>query len=152
MPGYLLDTNHLSAWEREDRKFMARVRAEPMENLIWVCPISLGEVEFGLRTEGAADPERHAACRRFINKTLQFVHDIKATTMYSYAQVVQQICQKNRRTRGSMRAHLFQLGVDVNDVWIAAVAIEHNLILLTSDKMKTIRDCVPELRVQNWLE
>jgi len=47
--------------------------------------------------------------------------------------------------------HLSDLGVDVNDVWIAAVALEHGLILLTEDGMGTIRNCVPHLEVANWL-
>ena len=48
--------------------------------------------------------------------------------------------------------HLSALGVDVNDVWIAAVALEHGLTLLTTDRMETIRNCVPDLKVENWLE
>jgi predicted nucleic acid-binding protein len=48
--------------------------------------------------------------------------------------------------------HLSALGVDVNDVWIAAVALERNLTLLTEDRMDTIRNCVPEIRIENWLE
>ena len=43
------------------------------------------------------------------------------------------------------------LGVDVNDIWIAAVAVERNLVLLTEDRMDVIRVCVPEIRFDNWL-
>jgi hypothetical protein len=32
------------------------------------------------------------------------------------------------------------------------VALERGLILLTEDRMDTIRTCVPEMRVENWLE
>jgi hypothetical protein len=30
-------------------------------------------------------------------------------------------------------------------------AVEQNLILLPDDAMATVRDCVPELRIDNWL-
>jgi predicted nucleic acid-binding protein len=48
--------------------------------------------------------------------------------------------------------HLSDIGVDVNDVWIAAVALEHNLTLLTVDQMQAIRTCMPSIRFDNWLE
>jgi predicted nucleic acid-binding protein len=43
------------------------------------------------------------------------------------------------------------LGVDINDVWICAVAWEHGLTLLTQDKMKQIRSVVPEINVESWI-
>jgi predicted nucleic acid-binding protein len=47
---------------------------------------------------------------------------------------------------------LSSINVQVNDIWIAAVALERGLILLTHDGMTTIRACLPELIVQDWLE
>lgn len=155
MPGYLLDTNHISAWEEQNPIFMAHLREVPPENIIWVCPISLAEIECGLRITTATDAQRRAACRRFIEEQVRdFVRAIDITTRESYAEIMERIWRThpppaNRRIK--TQQHLSNLGVDVNDVWIAAVALEHGLILLTDDRMDTIRACVPEMRVDNWL-
>lgn len=154
MPGYLLDTNHVSAWEERDARFLARMRAVPPENIIWVCPITLGEIESGLRITASTDAARRHACRSFINReVLIFVQQITDSTREDYALVMERIYAKYRPANAGVRtqAHLSEHGVDVNDVWIAAVALEHNLTLLTADQMKTIRECVPELKVENWL-
>ena len=154
MPGYLLDTNHIEAWERRDSIFMAHLREHPPDNIIWVCPISLGELECGLRITTSTNPERRAECRRFIeNEVLRFVREIGVTTRDSYAEPMEQLWRTHPPARGRIdtQPHLSSLGVDVNDVWIAAVALEHGLVLLTNDGMAAIRECVPNLRVDSWL-
>ena len=153
MPGYLLDTNHINAWERQHPLFMEHLRDVPPQNIIWVCPIVLGEVECGLRITNSTDDQRRAACRKFIEEqALDFVREINVTTRESYADIMERIWQKHPPAIGrDTQPHLSGLGVDVNDVWIAAVALEHGLILLTNDHMVTLRDCVPDLKVENWL-
>jgi tRNA(fMet)-specific endonuclease VapC len=154
VPGYLLDTNHIAAWERQDPILMAHLREVSPENIIWVCPISLAELECGLRITTSTDPQRRAACRRFIeDQVLDFVREIGITTRDSYAEIMERIWRTHppANARVDTQRHLSSLGVDVNDVWIAAVALEHGLILLTNDGMNAIRACVPNMRVDNWL-
>jgi tRNA(fMet)-specific endonuclease VapC len=155
MPGYLLDTNHITAWEEKNPTFIARFRDHPHENILWVCPIALAEIEWGLRVTITTNTQRRADCRRFIeDEMLDFVWTIDTTTKDAYAQIMELIWRKYPPGSGRIETqhHLCTLGVDVNDVWIAAVALERGLILLTNDDMETIRDCVPDLRVANWLE
>jgi predicted nucleic acid-binding protein len=46
---------------------------------------------------------------------------------------------------------LSDLGVDVNDVWIVAVAWEHNLTLLTNDRMPVLREVVGnDVEFDSW--
>ncbi len=133
---------------------MERFRNTPHENIVWVCPISLAEIEWGLRTTNTTDPQRRAQCRRFIeDNALDFVRPIETTTRDSYADIMHRIWQVHppANVRIETQRHLSAHGVDVNDVWIAAVALEHGLTLLTSDRMDTIRNCVPEIAVENWL-
>lgn len=154
MPGYLLDTNHIEAWEREDPLFVANSRKEPPENILWVCPVSLGEIEWGLRITSTTDSGRRSDCRKFIERSvLKFVWSIETTTRHAYAEIMEEIWRRHPPPSGKndTQQHLSLFGVDVNDVWIAAVALEHNLTLLTRDKMKTIRACVPHLKTGNWL-
>jgi predicted nucleic acid-binding protein len=155
VPGYLLDTNHISAWEREEPTFMKHLRDVPPDNILWVCPIALGEIECGLRITATTNQQRRAECRRFIEeRVVSFVWPIDITTRDSYADIMERIWRMHPPGKGSIKTqhHLSSLSVDVNDVWIAAVAFERGLILLTSDRMEKIRQCVPEIKVENWLE
>jgi predicted nucleic acid-binding protein len=43
-----------------------------------------------------------------------------------------------------------ELGIQENDLWIAAQALEYNLVLVRNDKMDRIRDACEELQVENW--
>lgn len=132
---------------------MERLRNKPVENIIWVCPIVLAEVEAGLRMTADENPQRRVQYRRFIeDEVAQFVHPLEITTRGPYALIMERVWRAHPPAIGTdTQQHLSSLGVHVNDVWIAAVALERNLILLTHDAMATIRDCVPELIVQDWL-
>lgn len=134
--------------------FMERLRNTPAENIVWVCPIVLAEVEAGLRITADTNPQRRAQCRRFIeDEVAQFVHPIEITTREYYALIMERIWRAHPPEIGTdTQEHLSSLNVQVNDVWIAAVALERGLILLTHDGMATIRQCVPELVFQDWLE
>lgn len=146
--------NHITAWEEQNPTLIESFRDHPPDNIVWVCPISLAEIECGLRITNTTDAQRRAACRRFIeDNALDFVHRIETTTRDSYAEIMERIWRAHPPAMGTdTQKHLSAVGVDVNDVWIAAVALEHGLILLTKDRMETIRNCVPDLRVENWLE
>jgi tRNA(fMet)-specific endonuclease VapC len=47
-----------------------------------------------------------------------------------------------------------ELGIDENDLWLVAQAVERNLVLVTSDKMSRIREAVaevyPDFGIENW--
>ena len=49
-----------------------------------------------------------------------------------------------------------ELGIDENDLWIVAQAVERNLVLVTSDKMWRIRETVcelyPDFGSEDWAE
>jgi len=133
---------------------MTRAERVPPDTFLWVCPVSLGEIEWGLRTTATTDDSRRSACRQFIQQhVLEFVWEIGITTRESYAEIMENIWRTHPPANATIgtQSHLSTLKVDVNDVWIAAVALEHNLTLLTKDRMDTIRTCVPHLRVGNWL-
>jgi tRNA(fMet)-specific endonuclease VapC len=43
-----------------------------------------------------------------------------------------------------------ELGIQENDLWIAAIAVEYNMILVTDDRMARIQDVAPGLTVLKW--
>lgn len=153
MVGYLLDTNHVGALSRQDPKVMQKVNSLPADTQLRACTITLGEIEAGNRITQTTNSQQRNEVTVFVNaKFLPNALPISVSTGAYYAEVIGRIWQRHpptKRTRTEF--HLVELGVDINDVWIVAVAWEHGLILVTSDQMTCIREVVTEVEVQCWL-
>jgi len=152
--GYLLDTNHIEYVFTKHKRVMKRLGSLPGDTQLRASVISLGEIEAGHRITETTDHQKRHDFERFINNEFR-PHGllVKPTTRQYYAHIVESIWKRHppsgRRTRTEW--HLVGLGVDINDVWIAAQAIEHNLVLVTEDDMKCIRQSVGKLLdVDNW--
>lgn len=156
MPGYVLDTNHISAHFEEKPSVLAQIDSLPAETLLFVSAITIGEIEAAHRTNPPSDwkaQEVRDAFIAFVNERyLPLTLEISDTTRFSYADIIECLwkdCAPARRTRTEYHlAHEF--GVDINDVWIVASALEHNLTLVTQDKMERITKAVG-VRVECWL-
>jgi tRNA(fMet)-specific endonuclease VapC len=149
-----MDTNHVTAWEAKNPILVANIDALPDNTLIYTSAITLGEIAAGHEmTPG--DLQRRHQVRKFLELYLvaQAVCVSYATESY-YAQIMGRIWRRTPPHKSSVTtdAHLVALGVNVNDVWITACALEHGLILLTSDKMTAIKDVTPEVQFENWCE
>ena len=154
MPGYLLDTNHLSALHIKEPSILQKIATLPPGVQARVCVITLGEVEAGHQMTQSTNQQRRNDYTAYINKEfLPTAISVSVNTRTYYADIIGRIWARNspRTRRRRTEQHLLSLGVDVNDVWIAAVAWEHNLILVTSDAMTVIKNAVPEIRFENWL-
>jgi len=152
--GYLIDANHVSAYHRQESTFMARLRKVTPDTLIRVCAVTLGEIEAGLLMTDTTNQQRRDEYLSFvIEELLPYCLDITQTTRFTYAEIMARLFRANPPAKSDLRTdvHLASLGVDINDVWICAVAWEHGLTLLTQDKMKQIRSVVPEINVESWI-
>ena len=153
MKGYLLDTNHVAAWEKQAPTFMAKVGAIPSgEDLPKVCAITIGEVEAGHAINPTTNQARRDEFEKFVRVKLHpTALDVRITTRVKYAEIIRRLVAKHPKSPSeNIGKYLSRIGVDVNDVWIVAVAWEHNLTLLTTDKMEKIRDAVPEVDFDDW--
>jgi predicted nucleic acid-binding protein len=132
--GYLLDANHVSAWEREDPNFIKNFHATPADHLLWISAVTAGEA-FVVR-------EVHPQ-----------VLSVTVTTRMYYAEIMEGIWRTRPPLPGKRtEAHLAENGVDINDVWAVASALEHGLIFLTTDRMTVVRDAVSgKVVFGNWL-
>jgi predicted nucleic acid-binding protein len=152
--GYLLDTNHVSAWANKHPQFLHRLRDVPPETPIRACAISIGELEWGHRTTKTTDLEARARAMRFITQEI-YPHaslDITLRTRTYYADILERIWLKHPPNIGRpTEGHLARLGVDINDVWTVASAWEHGLTFLTTDNMSAIRQSAPEVVFDSWL-
>ena len=73
--------------------------------------------------------------------------DVTAKTASFYGELIGKIWINHPPPTAKTRTddHLVKLGVDINDIWIAAQSIEHNLRLVTSDNMACIKEAAEGL-------
>ncbi len=111
-----LDTNAYSDFMRGDP---ARVSVIRTARQIHMPIIVLGELRAGFAA-GNQESTNAANLRRFLNSPRVSILSADEQTTHHYAQIY---------------LHLRNLGVAIptNDLWIAALAVQHNLILCTSD-------------------
>jgi len=161
--GYLLDTNIIVYWFDERRSEYQRVvqhiQELPDATPLMISAITLGEIEYGLQV-ARIDTLKQEAFRAFISTNLPMVLDITKATRISYgslrASVFEKYAPTEKRRRGLRPEQLIdpvtsrELGIQENDLWIAAQALEYNLVLVTNDKMDRIRDVCEDLQVENW--
>lgn len=155
MQGYLLDNNHIEAFFRQGTTIIQKVRTIPAERMIWVCSITLGEIEAGhLMTQTTNQAQRNKYIK-FVNDNFSsFILEVSGHTRIYYADILGRIWQKHHPSNSKIKTeqHLLNLGVDINDVWAVAVAWEHGLIFVTDDKMACIKEAViSNVVFENWL-
>jgi predicted nucleic acid-binding protein len=145
--GYLLDVNHVGPFIRKEPGIMAKARATPADHLIWICNITVGEIEAGNRgMSQTTDQRKRDEFIRLVNEKFEsFKLVISEHTPACYGEIMGRIWQADPpHPRIKTEQHLLNLGVDINDVWAVAVAWEHGLTFLTDDKMACIRKAVEE--------
>lgn len=128
MTGKLLDTNAVIAMQHGDNNLKQILQTSPN---ILVPSIVIGELYFG-----AVNSMRVQANLILIN---EFVADnvilsVDAITARYYATVRHNLKQKGRP-------------IPENDMWIASLALQHQLILLTDDKHFA---SVDNIQIQSW--
>lgn len=170
MDGYLLDTNAASVlWDARHadhdkiRAFLESVSPAP----IWISIVALAEVEYGLKTAPAMPLDIHTDVRGEMAKypevleldkhTAEPYSDLRAELFKTYAPRD----RKERRLTKKWVEDLFERtsakelhGCQENDIWVASLAIQYNLVLVTEDRMVPIVEvskCLPDpLRIQKW--
>jgi predicted nucleic acid-binding protein len=145
MIGYLMDTNHVANLSTKDQKIYSRVVGLPAETQIYACAITLGEIGAGHAMTATTNQTRRNEVIAFINK--EFVPNslnITHSTARYYGEIMGRLWKKYPPAKSSIStdAHLCNLKVNVNDIWIVASAWEHGLTLLTADQMAYIRSVV----------
>jgi tRNA(fMet)-specific endonuclease VapC len=157
MKGYLLDTNAVHKWSTQDATIVAHVRAVGNAR-IETSVITFGETECGHRRNPPSDPARRAACTAWILRQFIKPLDVTRFTSEHYGEIKAELFKlyppktKTRFVDGCYdHVSGAEIGIDENDLWLAAQAIEHNLILVSGDKMNRIRDAAGNvLVVENW--
>jgi tRNA(fMet)-specific endonuclease VapC len=124
----ILDTNALSAFADNDR---ALLKVLPMDRPWHLPVIVIGEYRFGLKSS-REQKKRELWLNELI--TLVTILPITESTTPYYAKVRQELKEMNRK-------------IPPNDSWIAALALEHDLPILTRDAHFAF---MPKVRRMTW--
>lgn len=169
--GYLLDTNIVvklaaarsGSTDPQDVCVLEKAESVQDKAQLFICAAVVGEIEYGLQAAPSKDPTKQAQmraiCRAF---PVVFAHDENvARGCYATlrAKLFQTFAPKDKKNRAKSR-HVEEwidpttgkaLGVTENDVWIAAVALCHNLVLVTNDRMANIvKVAGGALQIEDW--
>lgn len=124
---YLLDTVIVAGFFNRDEAILTKLE----QATVFVASITLGELYFGAyRSQRIA--QNIANLEKFITATTILPCDVR--TSQHYGQIKHQLKAKGRP-------------IPENDIWIAAVALQHHLILATRDQHFNE---VAELSVEIW--
>lgn len=112
----LLDTSGYSGLMQGDPVILELLSQVPQ---VFVPAIVLGELHSGFR-RGSRTEENERLLQLFLRKPSVSVLDVTAETARRYAEI---------------DVHLYSKGRPIprNDVWIAALALEHGCVLITRD-------------------
>lgn len=175
MPDYLLDTNILSMWydpaRPEYTKVIARVAAVRVPDALtgyvsrlFVSTVTLGEVEYGHRVALSPDPVKQTEYVKFIRQQCPEALDITRHVAEQYGQMrawlFENCSPKSSRSKAKRAEQLVfpatgqELGIDENDLWIAAQAMTHDFVLVTHDRRgnfgKVLNQFDSAIRVEDW--
>jgi len=161
--GYLLDTNILTYWfhaERlEHQAVTARISELPEGTFLALSAITLGEIEYGHRVASKEETTRQRAYLDFIEHQPLLVLDIRKSTRLYYGDLRARLFERfaTRKKRGTRPEQLVDpataetLGIQENDLWIAAQALEYDLTLVTHDRLERLREAAPMLQIEDWV-
>ena len=163
MKGYLLDTNILNYFFRKESGVHEIISGLPYETPINISVITLGEMEFGHKVESPKNQlPIQIQYKHFTANYFPYPINITSSTAIHYGEIRANLFEKYipKKEKKKLRPEQLvdpvtsqTLQIQENDIWIAAQALERNLILVSHDKgMKRIKELMPELQLEDWAD
>ena len=120
-------------------------------NIVTICVITQGEL-----IDMAERSQRNKSNLALVQNFLQgiYIYPIDRTTATKYGQlkasIFKQFAPKEKSKR--RKTKMINLGFDENDLWIAAVALQNDLIVVSSDSdFQRIKQVENKLTVESWV-
>lgn len=175
MRDFLLDTQTVRYWYDsrcpQNQAVMANImslrrQVESSEHKprLLVSVITLGEIEFGHRVNPSPNPDVQAEYLAFVNEQLPDRWDVTEAAAVAFGELRKRLFDKyapGEKRKQKMRPEQLidpitskELGIQENDLWLCAQAVGHDMVLVTNDGMRRIREVSqgmqPLLLIQDW--
>ena len=158
MDGYLLDTNAASIlWNarHSDHEILRAFLQKKSKSPVWVSIIAIGEIEYGLKVTPQMDEGSQKEVKKRMAEYVFLEVNKHTVEPYSNLRSALFIKYSPRTKRGRLRIKwpedlrerttAKELGVQENDIWIAAQAVQYNLVLVTGDYMRRLQEVSTDL-------
>jgi tRNA(fMet)-specific endonuclease VapC len=145
---YLLDTTHCIKIMSGDSE--VKLKLSNTTNIkMATCLIVRGELMFGVHKSDQV-AENLQKIERFLEDTPLYGMDIETTNIYGKlkASIVERFGPKDKSKRRNVKTE--SLGFKDNDLWIASIAIQHDMILVSADKRILELQGIIGLKVESW--
>ena len=119
---FLLDTDHCSYLQRRHPAVTAHFQNLPAGSEVVTSVVTQAELLIGIRL--TSSERRREELRCFYRSLLADISDILMVTPEAAEQFAEVLTRLRRRGKP----------IPVNDVWIAAIALAHGLVLVTHDE------------------
>ena len=146
---YLLDTNHCSQIIAGDPIVLANIVIRRNEGVA-INVIVQGELLF-MAENSDLKVENRSRVQSFLDRF--DLYPISPEISDTYAQLKAQLLEtfgpNDKATR--RRTRIQSIGFDDNDLWIAATAIQHRLILVSNDRDFDRIQQITTLQLESWM-
>ena len=146
---YLLDTNHCSFLIEGESKVINHFR-QRSEVTIATSAIVVGELRF-MAQNSQQKTANLMKIKAFLQRIDVYSIDNQTAEIYGdfKSEIIKQFGPKEKRKRQTTK--LTEIGISENDLWIAATALRHSLIIVSCDsdfeRMRQVR----EFLLENWI-
>jgi tRNA(fMet)-specific endonuclease VapC len=146
---YLIDTNHCS-YIVEGHPVVMQAILSRRKAGIAISVVIQGELLY-MAERSSAKTENLARIQQFLSRFE--CYPITAEISYKYAALKAQLLDRFGPKDPAKRrgARIQSIGFDDNDLWIAATAIQYQLILVSADRDFTRIQQVAPLQVESWI-
>jgi tRNA(fMet)-specific endonuclease VapC len=145
---YLLDTNHCSSIIFGNLSVIAKVESIGISNVA-ISAITEGELLY-MAENSTSVVDNLAIIEEFLEDMP--VYDVNSNTSRIYAKLKAKIMDcfgpKERKKRRKIRIH--ELGISENDLWIASIAIENYLTIVSADRDFQRIQQAWDFPLENW--
>jgi len=146
---YLLDTTHCCKIINGDQKIAGKLSSLGSETVA-TCVIVQGELTYGALKSKHIE-QNLLLVKQFLEALYVYPVDGETAEIYGRlkAEIMERFGPRDRNRRGSFPIH--KLGFTDNDLWIAAVALRHKLIVVSGDTDFSRIKGIMNLNVEKWI-